>query len=1008
MAGRAKPAVPNVRAQRGSFLKLLTVALLGTGLVLLLFIWWLGPTPESDSETQLDESALLEDASQLLVRGDFAAVEKIADEINGSSPLYHRSRLLAGEAAFRAGSVPRAIELYSQIAEESSADALQASFALAEIFRGEGRLEEAFQRYFHVYQHDRRDVATNERLAFLLAISGQKWEAMPHYLALIKTQNWSLDSLAMLGDIERAIEQPAYIASVAKQRPQDPWVMLSQAALALTDGKEDTARPILTEVVAQRPQWFAAQAMLGETLLSADVEAYIAWEKSLPREADTHPDIWFVRGLRARGMGQMDVATGCFAEAVRLRPEHRRATYQLSQVLELVGEGGAEPFVARTNQQVELGQAMDMILKSRGADVKSMRRAAELSRDMGRLWEAWAWAITVGKMHPQEIWAAPLANEVSQQLVDDLPRTVEKANLVSSLDLTKYIAKAREANERIDKSAMEPVMAGGNQLGKIRFAVENERGIDFVYNNGPDEATPGVRMFEQTGGGVGVIDYDADGWPDLFFPQGAAWKTGRLTPDLQSQYRDCLMRNLEGNRFVDIAELAGVAGLEYSQGVAVGDYDGDGFADLYVGHIGQNLLYRNNGDGTFQQVSDQLGSALQQWTTSCAMIDLDGDGLLDLYDVNYLQGEGVYELICNQKGCSPKVFAGSPDQIHLSNGDGSFRLLSNATPQRDAKGLGILAAIFGEENKLSLFIANDQVPNFFLTSSEAADGGIRFQDRALLRGLAYNVDGLAMACMGIAADDVDGNGRVDLLVTNFADEPNSLYLQDAPGLFVDATRASGMQGPSFPYVGWGAQFLDADLDGNVDLVVTNGHVADYRDTGGMYRMPPQFYRGLGKGRFEVLSPEEAGDYFQGQYLGRGLARVDWNRDGKPDFVVSNIGTPAALVTNQSEQVGQFVNVRLCGTVSSRDPFGTMVTVETERGRWTKQLTGGDGYQASNERVLRFGLGGSEEVRRVQIRWPNGDQQYLGPVSLGSTLLVVQGRPQAVTEQGEWVGPLNAP
>ncbi len=1000
MNDQAKPQ--RIHAGSGNrWVQVLLLALLGTAGVIGAFLLLVQPPPEVSSDPTLVDQERIEQAGAALNATRYELAKSTALQVASDSPFYERSRLIAGEAAMRLGSNAEAMTHYLEIADKTSSDALVAAFSVAELYRAEGRIEEAVSRYLHVYRNDPRDAATHERLAFLYGITGQRWESMPHYLGLIKTQQWTLDSLAMLGDIERAIEQPSYINTLKLQQPNDPWVRLAQAAWALTDGDEAIAKPLLQSVVRDRPNVIAAQAMLGEVLLSADEAEYRAWEAQLPSEANEHADIWFVRGVKARGAGEMRLATGNFAEAVRLRPEHRRATYQLSQVLALVNEPGAEKFVERTKQQVELGQAMDVILKSRGADPQSMRRASELSKEMGRYWEAWAWALTAAKMHPQETWMGPLVNQVGQSLSESLPRTIPSADLLTSVDLSSYVNEAQEHSVAKVVTSV-PETSSSVSVAKIRFVEETDVGIDFTFDNGPDEATPGVRMFEQTGGGVGVIDFDADGWPDLYFTQGSPWKTGQTISTPSTDRHDALYRNVQGERFIEVSALAGIQDLDYSQGLAVGDYDADGFADIYVANIGQNQLWCNNGDGTFTKRTDMLGSQLTQWSTSCVMADFNGDGLSDLFEANYLQGEGVFEIICEEKGCSPKVFAGAPDQLYLNRGDGHFSLIPDATPKKESKGLGLLAAAFGKDAKLSLFVANDQVPNFFLTSEPTADGNIVFRDRALMRGLAYNVDGLAMACMGIAADDIDGNGRVDLLVTNFADEPNSLYLQDAPGLFVDATRASGMQGPSFPYVGWGTQFIDADCDGQMDVVVVNGHVADYRDRGGMYQMPPQFYHNIGRARFEVSAPAEVGEYFGKLFLGRGLARTDWNRDGRMDFVVSNIGMPASLVSNNTIDAGKSLQIKLHGTSSSRDAIGTRVTLATDKGQWTKQLVAGDGYMASNERMLQFGIAGSTEIRAITVQWPAGGRWEWSltnatKVDPGMTLHIVEGMDRVVSE-----------
>ncbi len=377
-----------------------------------------------------------------------------------------------------------------------------------------------------------------------------------------------------------------------------------------------------------------------------------------------------------------------------------------------------------------------------------------------------------------------------------------------------------------------------------------------------------------------MLDLDHDGWPDLYFTQGGKWPTGDLKPSPSPEYVNRVFRNLDGARFVDVTLHAGLGDEGFGQGCAVNDFDNDGFQDVYVANIGRNRLYRNNGDGTFSDVTTASGIDTQEWTTSCVIVDLNADGFPDLFDVNYLTGPDIYTAICDGFACSPKSFEGVPDRAWLSHGDGTFNALPDATPKQDAKGLGVVAVDLYERGRPCLFIANDQVPNFLLRNlpSETSDN-VKFVEEGFLSGLAFDENGLPMACMGIAADDVNGDGRTDFFVTNFKDEYNTLYLQDAVGLFVDGTSAAGLKAPSLPFVGWGTQFLDADLDGAPDIVLTNGHVDDYRRTGGKYHMRPQVFRNIGGGRFEELFAPAAGTYFAKEYVGRGSgsARLEQGR-----------------------------------------------------------------------------------------------------------------------------------
>lgn len=971
----------------------LALLLTAVGLAcLILLAIRLAPLPDPSAEETLAQALVALD------QGDYLLAEELGSRIDPSSELWERSRMVAGEAASRAGRIESAIQFYRSISDGRSPTAIQAAFTLGELYRSVGMLSEAAEQYRHVLAHEPGESATHARLAFILGVSGQRWESLPHFMALVRTKSWDLDGLALLGDLERPVEQAEFLRHCARAAPDDILVRSGLAAHALIDGEVVRAREILQEVVADRPDLIAAQAMLGQLLLDTEEHVFTQWHADLPASAEGHPDIWLVRGLWARRNNDLTGAARCFWHTLRIAPEHRRGNYQLAQALSALEAEGTEEFAELASQLFELTQTLDLILRSRGESEAGLRRAAELMESMGRHWEAWAWAVTAANHHPEAEWPGEMITRLEGGLHEHLPRTTDAANLALKYDLSHYSLDTKLLADRGDQRRMKPgALASG---ATIRFEEEAAVGIDFVYNNGDDPATKGVRMFEQTGGGVAVLDYDSDGRPDIYFPQGGQWKTGSKRPAPSAEFHNGLYRNIDGKSFQEIASQAGIADLGFGQGATVGDFDNDGFPDIYVANIGENRLYRNNGDGTFSDVTASSGVSRQDWTCSAVMVDLNGDGLPDLFDVNYVTGPEVYELICDEIACSPKVFQGTPDQMWLNRGDGSFEHLADVSTAAHAKGLGVMATVLEEDQLPSLFVSNDQVPNFLLRPEVSDDStGLQWVDQALLRGLAYNSDGVALACMGIAADDVNGDGRTDFFVTNFNDEPNTLYLQDAPGLFVDATRTGGLQAGSIAPVGWGTQFLDADLDGDVDLVIANGHIADYRDEGGEYHMKPQFFRNAGEGRFELASGESAGEYFDRKYLGRGLARLDWNGDGRMDFVVSNIGAPASLVTNQSQNVGNFLNVRLRGTTSSRDAIGSTVEITTDRRSWKKQLLAGDGVMASNQRMLQFGLGEANSISRLHVKWPSGKMTIVADLPANTTVELVEGDRRAILSDG---------
>ncbi len=933
---------------------------------------------------------------QALTDNDLKAAAEWAQQIPVDESEWIESRLKLGEAETQAGHFETAITWYRSILEQKPDDeqAIRATFYIAELERELGRLSIAESGYNTVLSAVGEDIATRERLAFVLSTSGRAWDATPHFLAIVRAGTATPTDLSFLADLERSVGQLDYLKSCAVKAPTDPVVQLGLAVHAFWEGEHAESERALRAVLLTHPEYLSAQAMLGELLISRDDAEFLKWHDELPKHASDHPHIWMTRGLWARRHQELEVSARCFWEALRREPTSRPAVTQLSQVLRLLNHPAQAKFQARAEDLSRLALLIiDVVFTQNAQFEPPIRELAEILERHGRIWEASAWCVVAQKGFPQAEWPSALFQRRRAQLTPDLPLVVDTQNLALQYDLSNYSGIDRLLQNVRSRSAAQIVP---DLLAEIRFS-EEERGPDFTYQNGDDPATPGTRSFEQTGGGVGVLDYDLDGTPDLFFPQGTEWPTGSPLPRGTGTLRDSLFRQHPPGVYQAVPHLALPAEQGFGQGCTVGDFDNDGFPDLYVANIGRNQLLQNQGDGTFVDVTETAGLAPTDWTASVAMADLNGDGSPDLFDVNYVTGPNVYELICKGKACSPKAYDGTPARLHLSQHDGTFATVPYGPDVRPGKGLGVVCFPLDSQRFPALFISNDQVANQLLRNISSTSGtGVSFVDQAFVMGTAFNGDGVAMAGMGIAADDVDGNGLTDFYVSNFKDEPNTLLLQDSPALFVDSTNGSGLKAASLDYVGWGTQFLDADRDSRDDLVLANGHVDDYRDRGGEYHMRPQFLRQHERGRFTELRDAEVGPFFGQKRLGRGLARLDWNQDGLMDFAVSNMRDRVSLVTNTTRSAGHFVNVRMVATETARDAIGARVTVTAaDDSRWTKHLLAGDGYMASNERVLQFGLGARRGVKEIRIEWPSGAVSLLNAPPLDGTFLAIEGTPSAL-------------
>ncbi|MDB5335430.1 MAG: UnbV [Planctomycetaceae bacterium] len=937
----------------------------------------------------------LRTATSAYWRGDYQASLAAAGVVLQSNPRSMAALLLAGQSAAQLQRSELALEYWGRIELDNSPDAVKACVLAGNLELASGHAAAGEKWYRAALRQDPEQLEAHRQLAYLLGVEGRCWEATPHLWAAVRAGDYTLHHLVLLSASDPVIKDDAAVGRFQAAVPGDPVPLIGPARTAIKANDLATARSLLQSVTTQAPHSVEAWARLGEIYAESDIGRLTDWHQHLPANADEHPQIWVVRGLWCEKQNRPAEAARCYWEAIRRDPNHRQANYRLGQILVgLKRQTAAQVFLKRATALKELQLAGDQAYKF--PDTRYWKlKAAELCDALGRPWEAWAWTklVVTPDSHDTELRLLEIRERA---LASSLTQTLASHNPARQVDLSDLPQFRPSSQER------SPVK--NTSQAAVRFQdLAKSNGLNFTYFNGTDPQNGGIRMLETTGGGVGVIDFDQDGWPDLFLPQGGSWPPQAG----QTEHVDRLFRNVGGHRAEDVSVRARIQDHGYSQGVAAGDFNNDGFPDLYVAHIGTNQLYVNQGDGTFVDVSQAVGLTSARWTTSCLIADLNGDSWPDLYDVNYLAGDAIHSTICRQgeefRSCSATDYAAEQDEVYLNLGDGRFENVatSSGIVAADGRGMGIVAADFTGRGLLNLFVANDAVPNFYFVNQAAPRGGLlRFSEEAVAAGLAFDRDGLAQACMGVAAGDADQDGLLDLFVTNFHDESNTLYLQQAGGLFTDATRPSGLREPSYPLVGFGAQFLDGELDGLLDLVVTNGHVYDLSHQGRQYQMAPQYFSNLGRGRFEELAASELGSFFTEKGLGRGLARVDWNRDGLDDFVVSRMNSPASLVVNETRGPGHFLAIHLRGTSVDRDAIGTVVRVVTPSRTYTSQLTAGDGYEASNTRRLVFGLGNETQVSRIEVRWLNGQSQVYPQTPLDTEVLIVQGNIQTYPLRAE--------
>jgi hypothetical protein len=526
---------------------------------------------------------------------------------------------------------------------------------------------------------------------------------------------------------------------------------------------------------------------------------------------------------------------------------------------------------------------------------------------------------------------------------------------------------------------------------QIRFEdVAAKSGLKFELRNG---AIGEFHQPELMLGGVAVLDYNNDGCMDIFFTNGAAMPSLKKT---DPQFFNRLFRNNCDGTFTDVTEKAGVAGEGYSMGVAVGDYDNDGYPDIFVAGVNRNVLYHNRGDGTFEDVTEKahLGGVDPRygklWSVSAAWVDIDNDGWLDLVISNYVQWDPKLEPKCGTDKkplyCHPGAYHDNPNQLFRNNHDGTFTDISESSGlgSHFGKGMGVAVADYDGDGLMDIFVANDSVPNFLFHN---LDHG-KFEEVGMLAGVALDDNGRPVASMGADFRDFEDDGRPGLIFTAMINDTFPLFRNTGKSpVFEDVTARSGLAAATRALTGWGIGLYDFDNDGFKDVFTANAHFPAIEESLGTEAdLPNSLFRHQG-GRFEDVS-KSAGSDFQlaGQY--RGVAFADFDNDGRLDAVVSNVNGPARLFRNVTANTGHWLALKLTGTRSNRDGIGAKVEITLPDGRKLyNHCTTSVGYASSSEPLVRFGLGKETVAKLIEIHWPSGKVQQLRDVKSDQVLKV---------------------
>lgn len=903
-----------------------------------------------------------------------------------------------GQLALEDANIDTARQYWERIPDQATPEAAEARYLQGVLELQTNLARKAERLFLRALALDAQDPRPREILVRLYFAQLRSAEAVEQLYALRTMRPWSFPELLLSVSIrDKTAAGAEQIQSLEQFIAADPADLQSRLGLArrylVAERYSDAARLLQYELKGQQDRH--ASAMLAEINLREDKlqEAHNILAANhhdgevVPNECRTRGLLAFAEQDWPRAVAQFECVLADDAWDVEINYKYGLALQRVGRIEDALDA------LANSRRLEDLYREVYVLARNSRQPgpqlAKQLREIGKLLVDLNQPQAAIPWLEQALQFSPRDLLtrqqlqrALKLQTVLARNSSKKATAATGNENRPTSLSAQVDHHLPQAPTPRTDKPDVDDWAT--IQLDDRHVSA----GIDFQYFNG---ATGGKYLLETTGGGVAVLDYDGDGWPDLYFPQGC-----RIPVDLQDDtHIDRLFRNRGDGTFSDVTAQAGLGDRGYSQGCSAADFDNDGDPDLVVANWGRNTCYRNNGDGTFTDVTADCSLVGDEWSSSVAFADLDRDGNLDLYVVNYLSDP--LKTCRTPDGriatCHPGNSTGVQDRVYRNTGDGRFEDVTEQAGflATDGKGLGIMIADLDDDGWMDVYVANDGVPNYLYQNQiEQHAGSMHFAETGIVSGAGVSGEGLAQAGMGIACADFDDDNRPDLYVTNFLGEVNTLYLNEGGLQYRDATRAADLALATSPVLGFGTQAIDFDLDGHPDLVVANGHIDDFRYRGEPWKMRPQLFQNRGNRRFVDVT-DECGDYFAGEYLGRGVARLDYNRDGLPDAVVVHQDRPVAILQNKT-RVNHRLVLNLRGTQSNRDGIGARLTLHYGDRTQTVQTVGGDGFLASNERKLVIGVGSAVQVDTLEIRWPGGLQETWHDLPVDHEIMLLENRP----------------
>lgn len=958
-------------------------ALIGTAT---LTIWSLSLRPKAEQ--------LFREAQKAALRAEPDQAIGLLDRLLSHYPNHAKGLLYRGQLAAEKQDFKTAREMLNQV-QAPAPEAGTAKYLLGAIQLSQGYAQLAERDFKAAIELHPEFLRPRESLLQLFYIQARSQDAEKQLHAIRTHRPWNIEELfsSQLIWFESClpIDNVETLLRFVETDSGDTASRLGLAKHFIAHGQQADAINLLDDINGSTETRLIANALRAECYLSS-TRFRRAWQ-SLRDDpmSQTNPSVWWrAVGRCAFHAESWPEAATALRQALKQNPNDYEALYQLGIATQQCGDDGlSQRLLTQARNTEKLATAAGVLLKTsrerQDVIASVMLDVAKILVALDRPTEAGEWLSRYSMIRPNDQEAL---NLISEATADSTLNSSLSAGKIDQKLMPRIDSAVNSRSREIAQSSTKDATST-NSIAAVRLNdISPDVGLSFEYFNGAGDEE---LILNTVGGGVAVIDFDGDSFPDLFFPNGCPIGDSDMPAH---PFADQLWRNLGGRETQEVGVTANVAGKLFGQGCTAVDFNNDGFQDLFVANYGEINAYQNLGDGTFLAF-DAIEKNETRWNSSLGAADFDRDGDLDVYSVAYLKNP--FARCRDNTGravvCSPANFEAEQDQLFINQANGAFRNRTEAAGiiAPNGKGLGLIIADFDGDSWQDIYVANDGEQNFLFRNITTAPGeNPQFSEVGLSSGASVSSDGRAQAGMGIACGDFGGDGHPDLYVTNFFEDFNTLYVNRGNLLFSDETKALNLAAPTMSMLGFGTQAVDFNLDGTQEILVANGHIHDRRFEGTPWKMNAQCFQRSTNGQFKEISAD-VGPYFQEKHIGRGVAQLDFNCDHKPDAVIANQSDAASLLLNSSKNDHHAVILELRGTRSNRDAIGAKIEINDGTSRRLIEQMAGDGYYASNHRRVIVGIGDQRSAESIVITWPSGHTDQLSNVPADKIILIVEDR-----------------